>query len=55
MTLRLKRDRRRAPTYDAVQMAAVLTTCGTCGRAYFMTTPGPVCIRCRQATSERTP
>lgn len=34
-------------TYDQLQMSAVLTTCGRCGQAYYMTAPG-TCIACRR-------
>ena len=34
------------PSYDDVQLGAVLTACGRCGRSFYMTHPGPVCIEC---------
>jgi hypothetical protein len=42
-------------SYDAKQMAAVLTTCETCGRDYYMTKPGPVCVLCRRVAGDDTP
>lgn len=38
-------------SYDAKQLGAVLVTCATCGRAYYMTAPAPVCLACREAKS----
>jgi hypothetical protein len=35
-------------SYDAKQMAAVLTTCQACGRGYYMTAPQAVCVLCRR-------
>ena len=37
------------PTYDQIQMSAILTTCTVCGRAFYMTHPQPVCLTCRRA------
>ncbi len=40
------------PTYDEIQMAAVLVFCSVCYHAYYMTKPGPVCILCRQRAAK---
>ncbi len=36
-------------TYDEKQITAPLTVCSTCGRAFYMTKPEPVCVKCRRA------
>jgi hypothetical protein len=37
------------PTYDEIQIGAVLTYCLVCQRHYFCTVPRSVCARCCQA------
>jgi uncharacterized membrane protein len=41
------------PTYDAIQMAAVLMRCTVCGKDWYMTKPQPVCVRCRHEAEHR--
>jgi hypothetical protein len=35
------------PTYDEIQAGAVLTSCESCGRSFFMTHPQASCVQCR--------
>lgn len=35
-------------SYDDKQAGAVLTTCGACRRAFYMTAPQAQCVACRE-------
>jgi hypothetical protein len=42
------------PTYDEIQMAAVLRTCDRCRRAYYLTHGHTICVRCRRDEATET-